>query len=129
MSNPIPSDEQTSGAGQGGRSHICVGSKITGDLEFPGLVEVFGRIDGQLTADVVVVGEQGEVEGSITARTIATKGKVKGEIAGGSVTLHCGSQMNGEITYQQLVVEAGAQVDGRIHRAKSGRLILGASLD
>jgi len=117
MSNPIPSDEQTGETGQGGRSHICSGSKITGDLNFPGLIEVLGRIDGQLTADAVVIGEQGEVEGIITARTIAIKGKVKGEITGESVTLHTGSQMSGEITYQQLVVEAGARVDGRIHRA------------
>lgn len=124
MSNPTPGDEQTSKAGQGGRSLLSAGSKVTGDLEFPGLVEVLGRIDGQVSADSVLIGEQGEVEGSITAKTIAIKGKVKGEITGGSVTLHTGAQMSGEITYQQLVVEAGAQVDGRIHRVKSGRLIL-----
>ena len=124
MLNPKPNDDQTSKTGQGGRSLLSAGSKITGDLEFPGLIEVLGRIDGQVSAESVVIGEQGEVEGSVTAKTIAIKGKVKGEITGVSVTLHTGSQMTGEITYQQLVVEAGAQVDGGIHKAKGGRLIL-----
>lgn len=119
MSNATPSDEQTSVTGQGGRSLLSADSKITGDLEFPGLVEVLGRVDGQVSADSVLIGEQGEVEGSITAKTIAIKGKVKGEITGGSVTLHTGAQVSGEITYQQLVVEAGAQVDGGIHKAKA----------
>jgi len=124
MSNPTLSNDQTSKTGQGARSLLSAGSKVTGDLEFPGLVEVLGRIDGQLTADSVLIGEQGEVEGSITAKTIAIRGKVKGEITGGSVTLHTGAQLSGEITYHQLVVEAGAQVDGGIHKAKNGRLLL-----
>jgi len=124
MSNPTPSNDQTSKSGQGARSLLSAGCKVTGDLEFPGLVEVLGRIDGQLSADSVLIGEQGEVEGSITAKTIAIRGRVKGEITGGSVTLHTGAQLSGEITYQQLVVEAGAQVDGGIHKAKNGRLLL-----
>jgi len=124
MTNPTSSDDQARETGQGGRSLLSADSKITGDLEFPGLVEVLGRIDGQVSADSVLIGEQGEVEGSITAKSIAIKGKVKGEIVGGFVTLHTGAKMSGEITYQQLVVESGAQVNGRIHKAKSGRLVL-----
>ncbi|UWQ90406.1 polymer-forming cytoskeletal protein [Rhodobacteraceae bacterium M382] len=120
MSNPTPSDAQSSKASQGARSLLSAGSKITGDLAFPGLVEVLGRIDGQLSADSVVIGEQGEVEGSIKAKTIAIKGKVNGEITGGSVTLHTGAHVSGEITYQQLVVETGAAVDGGIHKAETG---------
>ena len=124
MSNPTPSDDQASETSQGGRSLLSRHSKITGDLEFPGLVEVLGRIDGQVSADSVLIGEQGEVEGSITAKTVAIKGKVKGEITGESITLHTGAQVSGEITYQQLVVETGAQVDAGIHKAKGQRLIL-----
>jgi cytoskeletal protein CcmA (bactofilin family) len=119
MSNPTPSDEPTNKTGQGGRSLLSQHSKISGDLEFPGLVDVLGRIDGQVSADSVAIGELGEVEGSIKAKTIAIKGKVKGEIIGGSVTLHTGSQVSGEITYQQLVVEAGAEVGGSIHKEKA----------
>lgn len=93
-------------------------SKITGDLEFPGKVEVLGRVDGQIKADSALIGEHGEVEGSIKAKTVVIKGQVNGDISGKSVTLHTGSRVSGEITYNELVVEAGAQVDGTIHRAK-----------
>ena len=119
MSNPTPDDDRLNKTGQGGRSLLSAGSKITGELEFPGVVEVLGRIDGQVSADSVVIGEQGDVDGSITASSIAIKGKVRGEISGGSVTLYTGSEVSGEITYKQLVVESGAQVDGAVHKAKS----------
>lgn len=100
------------------RSLLSRNSRIKGELEFPGLIEVLGHIDGQLKAESVIVGEHGEIEGSIAAKTIVIKGSVKGDIVGASVTLHTGSRVAGEITYQQLVVEAGALVDGRIHKAK-----------
>ena len=87
-------------------------------------MEVLGRIDGQVSADSVLIGEQGEIEGRITTNTIARKGKVKGEITGGSAALHTGAQATGEITYQRLIVELGAQVDVGIQKVKSGRLIL-----
>lgn len=116
MPNSTSSD---STSGEASRSLLSRNSKITGDLEFPGLVEVLGRIDGQVSAESVLIGQHGEVEGSIKAKTVVIKGQVKGDIVGGSVTLHTGSRFKGEITYQQLIVEAGALVDGRIHKAKA----------
>lgn len=114
MSNEIPADTST---GEASRSLLSRNSKIKGELEFPGLVEVLGHIDGQVKADSVLVGEHGEIEGSIAAKTIVVKGQVKGDIIGETVTLHTGSRVKGEVTYQQLVVEAGAMVDGRIHKS------------
>ncbi|MFT4959062.1 MAG: cytoskeletal protein CcmA (bactofilin family) [Paracoccaceae bacterium] len=114
MSTDTPSESPSDNS----RSLLSRNSKITGDLEFPGQVEVLGRIDGQIKADSALIGEKGEVEGSIKAQTIVIKGRVNGDIIGKSVTLHTGSQVNGEITYHELVVEAGARVDGGIHRAK-----------
>lgn len=114
MSTDTPSETSS----ENSRSLLSQNSKITGDLEFPGKVEVLGRIDGQVKADSVLIGELGEIEGSIKAKTIVIKGRVKGDITGDSVTLHTGSRVKGEITYNQLIVEAGAKVDGQIHRAK-----------
>jgi cytoskeletal protein CcmA (bactofilin family) len=115
----MPTDSTDDVSSNSSRSLLSQGSKITGDLEFPGQVEVLGRVDGQIKADSALIGERGEVEGSINAKTIIIKGRVNGDITGTSVTLHTGSRVKGEITYNELVVEAGAQVDGGIHRAKS----------
>lgn len=114
MSTDSPSDTTNANS----RSLLSRNSKITGDLEFPGQVEVLGRIDGKVKADSALIGEHGEVEGSIKAKTVVIKGTVNGDISGDSVTLHTGSRVKGEITYTQLIVEAGAKVDGQIHRAK-----------
>ncbi len=97
-----------------GRSVLSPHSKITGDLEFPGLVEILGRIDGRVIADSVTIGEQGEIDGGISAKSIAINGRVKGEIAGDSVTLHSGARVSGTVIYRQLVIETGAQVEAQI---------------
>lgn len=112
LPDPSPSDDERNASG--GRSVLSPRSKITGDLEFPGLVEILGRIDGKVIADSVVIGEQGEIDGGISAKSIAIKGHVKGEIAGDSVTLHSGAKVDGTVSYQLLVIETGAVVEAQI---------------
>lgn len=114
----MSTDTKDDSSSNASASLLSQNSKVTGDLEFPGKVEVLGRVDGQIKADSAVIGEQGEIEGSIKAKTIVVKGRVSGDITGHSVTLHAGSRVKGEITYDELVVESGASVDGTIHRAK-----------
>ena len=115
----MSTDTQDDASSNTNSSLLSRNSKIIGDLEFPGKVEVLGRVEGQIKADSALIGEHGEIEGSIKAKTIVVKGKVNGDISGKSVTLHAGSQVKGEITYGELVVESGACVDGSIHRSKS----------
>lgn len=106
----------SSPAPTGGRSALCRGSRITGDLEFPGLVEVLGQIRGTIVAESIMVGESGETEGALTARSIAVRGRVKGDLAGDSVTLHTGARVSGTISYRTLVIESGAEVEARVKR-------------
>jgi cytoskeletal protein CcmA (bactofilin family) len=100
------------GAG-GGRSHLGAGSRITGELYFPGTVELPGHVKGRVEADSIVVEESGEVEGELHAAGIAIKGQFSGQIFAGKVRLHATARVTGEIAYESLSIESGAQVEGK----------------
>ncbi len=106
-------DENYPTAGAGGRSHLGAGSRITGELNFPGTVELPGYVKGRVEASAIVIEEAGEVEGELQAASIAIKGRFKGQVMGGKVTLHSGARVTGEITYESLSIESGAEVMGQ----------------
>lgn len=107
-------------AGAGERSHLGQGSAITGDLDFPGLIEILGKVTGNVSAGSIVLGETAEVEGSLTAANIAIKGRMQGRLFGGAINLHSGARFEGEITYTQLSIESGAEVAGKVRKAAQG---------
>ena len=106
-------DEKYPAAGTGGRSHLGAGSRITGELFFPGTVELPGFVKGRVEASAIVIEEAGEVEGELHAASIAIKGRFNGQVIGGKVRLHSSARVTGEITYESLSIESGAQVEGK----------------
>ena len=100
-------------AGSGGRSHLGAGSRIVGELSFPGTVELPGYVKGRVDAAAIVIEETGEVEGELHAANIAIKGRFKGQITGGTVQLHSSARMVGDITYDSLSIDSGAKLEGK----------------
>jgi len=94
-----------------GRSHFTAGSKLTGDLQVPGLVELLGHVDGKVSADAIMVEESGSISGELHAASIAIKGQFDGKIFGDVVNLHSSAKISGEILYETLSIESGAQVN------------------
>lgn len=105
-------DDKSHGVGSGGRSHLGEGSRIVGDLYFPGTVELPGYVKGRVDASTIVIETEGEVEGDLHAANVAIKGRFQGQITGGTVKLHSGAWVHGDITYENLSIENGAEVDG-----------------
>ncbi len=110
----------TSGAAAGGRSHLIAGSRLNGDLQVPGLVELLGHVDGKITADAIMIEESGSVVGELHAANVAIKGQFKGKVVGHTVTLHSSARVSGEILYETLSIESGARVDSTFSRKTSG---------
>jgi cytoskeletal protein CcmA (bactofilin family) len=100
-------------AGSDDRSVLGPGARITGELYFPGTVELLGYVKGRVQASTIVIEDAGEVEGDLRAASVAIKGRVNGQVIGGTVKLHTSAQVTGEITYESLSIESGAQVEGQ----------------
>src|SRR5262245_30754840 len=70
--------EPTPKAGMGS----CIGSgmSIVGNIECDGPTQVFGRIEGELHASDLLIGDGGQIEGTIIAQNVRVCGSVKGSI-------------------------------------------------
>ena len=100
-------------AESGGRSHLGAGSRIVGELSFPGTVELPGYVKGRVEAAAIVIEETGEVEGELHADNIAIKGRFNGQIIGGSVKLHASARVVGDISYESLSIDSGTELEGK----------------
>src|SRR5215813_2669862 len=71
----------------------CIGSGMTvhGDVECNGPAQIFGRIEGELRAPDLLIGEGAQVEGGVVARDVTVCGSVKGTIRAVRVKLKGGA--------------------------------------
>ena len=99
---------------------IAKGLKIVGTVTAEGLVEVNGRIDGELHCTSLVISRGAHVAGTIAAGRVVVDGNVEGPIQGGDVILKSKAHVVSDIHHQSLSIESGAFFDGRsIHAARA----------
>jgi len=93
--------EPTTKAGMGS----CIGSgmSIAGNIECSGPAQVFGRIEGELRASDLLIGDGAQVEGSVIAQDVTVCGRVKGTIRAVRVKLQDGGAVDGDIFHQSFV--------------------------
>lgn len=96
------------------RSTLSQGTNIKGHYVCEGILDFGGCIEGDLTADTLVIDHTGQVEGTIAARHLTIEGKVQGQIAAMNLTIKPTATVNAKISCQSLVIEFGADVSGTI---------------
>ncbi len=96
------------------RPVLVRGAEFHGLLVTHGEVRVDGRVRGEiLGADVLEIGESGEVEASIEADEVVVAGTFRGEIrARCRVELRATARVQGSIETPRLVLEEGSLLDG-----------------
>lgn len=92
---------------------------ITGDLKTDGEVQLDGRLDGNLTAGKVTIGENGALNGKIIATTVVIRGKVTGKIDATSIELAETANVQADLLQDNLIVANGAFLDGKCNRKTS----------
>jgi cytoskeletal protein CcmA (bactofilin family) len=95
-------------------SFIGSNSIFKGEIQTKGTLRVDGIIQGNITADCVIVGEKAHIKGDITAKVIIVGGRVDGNIkAKEMVEIKNKGQLYGEILTSRLMITEGAIFDGR----------------
>ncbi len=89
---------------------------ITGDIKTDGDIQIDGRLDGNLKAGNVTIGEQGAVNGKIIAQSLHVRGKVTGKVDSVSVELADTANVQADLTQDQLMIANGAFFDGKCTR-------------
>jgi cytoskeletal protein CcmA (bactofilin family) len=104
-----------------GGSLSCIGSgmSIVGDIECNGPAQVFGRIQGEVRASNLVIGEGAQVEGSVIAQDVTVCGSVKGTIRAVRVTLQRGGAVEGDIFHRSLSIDESSLFEGTSRRVEN----------
>ncbi len=89
---------------------------ITGEIVTDGDVQVEGRLDGNISATSLTIGEQGAVNGTIKAENLLIRGKVTGKINAGTVELAETANVTADIVQDHLSIANGAFFDGKCSR-------------
>ncbi len=93
---------------------LGAGSEFEGKLRFAGTVRIDGRFKGEiLSEDVLIVGEDAEIEGDITVGTAIVNGKIRGTLrARELVELHRPARLLGLLVTPSLLIERGVIFEG-----------------
>jgi len=89
---------------------------ITGDIKTDGDVQIDGRLDGNVHAGNITIGEQGAVNGKIVAKNCHIRGKVTGKVDANVVELAETANVQADLVQDQLMIANGAFFDGKCAR-------------
>ncbi|MGB4599144.1 MAG: polymer-forming cytoskeletal protein [Trichlorobacter sp.] len=93
---------------------IGTDSAVRGDLTSKGTVRVDGAVEGNITADCVIIGEKGLVTGDAMVRQLIVGGRIAGQIrAAEGVEIQRTGDVCGDISAARLTIADGGQFDGR----------------
>jgi len=100
-------------------SSIGSGMSITGNIVCDGPMQVHGRIEGELRATEVLIGDAAQVEGNIVAQELVVRGRVKGTIRAVRVKLQGNGTVEGDIFHRSLSIEENALFEGSSRRVEN----------
>ncbi len=93
---------------------------MQGTMNVPGLASVDGKLEGQLTADVIAI----QTNGSVDGKTIANHVKVAGSltdtaVANKTLLVESTGVIAGSVTYTEMEIKKGGSIRGSIYKTGS----------
>lgn len=91
------------------------GCQLEGKLQFEGTARIDGQFKGEIfTPDILIIGDEADVQGQIEADVVVISGKFTGEIfATNRVEIQAPAVVTGIIQTAVLQIEEGALFDGK----------------
>src|SRR5262252_4813141 len=114
-SGPEPTATKKSGRD----SCIGAGMSIVGKIECNGPAQVFGRIEGELRASDLLVGDGATIDGSVIAQNVTVCGRIKGTIRAVHVKLQNGGAVEGDIFHRSLSIDENSLFEGSSRRVEN----------
>jgi len=94
-------------------SLVGKGTKLSGRLQFHGVIRIEGEAEGEITGDEIMIAEGAIVAARINAAKVTIAGIVSGEIvARERLELLATARLRCTVSTPRLVLNEGAQFDG-----------------
>ena len=101
---------------------------IIGKIDCQGTLHIFGRIQGELRATNVLIGNGAQFDGNVIAEGVTIDGRVKGTINATRVNLQSNAVVAGDIFHRVLSIDENAQFEGLSRRVENPTDVATSSL-
>ena len=95
----------------GSKTIIGAGASFNGKIINARVIEINGKMNADLTADKVTIGEVGHFDGAIRADLVVVSGHYKGKMQAGSVWATATASISGKLHYETLQMDRGAALN------------------
>jgi cytoskeletal protein CcmA (bactofilin family) len=100
-------------------STLGPGMTIIGKIDCQGTLHIFGRIEGELRATNVLIGNGAQFDGNVIAQGVTIDGRLKGTIHATRVSLQSNAMVDGDIFHRVLSIDENAQFEGSSRRVEN----------
>ena len=100
-------------------STLGPGMSIIGKIDCQGTLHIYGRIEGELRATNVLIGNGAQFDGNVIAQGVTIDGRVKGSIHATRVNLQSNAVVDGDIFHRVLSIDEKAQFEGSSRRVEN----------
>ncbi len=106
-------------------SFLGTNTQVDGEISVKGTLRLDGRVNGNVNADWLVLGEGGFIKGEVKANGIIVGGQIEGNLIAKEVVdiKHKGS-ITGDISTTKLAVSEGGIIDGRVSMRREASNII-----
>lgn len=101
---------------------IAADVNLLGNLISEGVMDIDGRIEGNVRCKSLTIRKNGVIKGDVLADVVHIYGRVEGLIKARDVHLFASCHVEGTIMHESLTIEDGAFVDGQFKRADKSAL-------
>jgi cytoskeletal protein CcmA (bactofilin family) len=105
-------------------------TSFEGKMSFEGMARLDGKLEGEVSGDILVIGETATVDAHINVGSLIVDGKVSGKAsATGKIEIHSTGKLYGNIATPSLIIRKGgffqgaSTMDRAAERAKKNTLI------
>ena len=107
---------------KGNTSIIAKDLFIKGNIDCEGILEIEGRIEGDIHGNIVTLRETSSVVGNIYTKVVNLKGNFNGTVKSERINISGRANIKGTLEYSSLCVEDGAAIDGDLKRVNEVKL-------
>lgn len=104
-------------AARGSSSVIGADLTITGNIECTGELQIDGKVDGDIHAQRIIIGQGAHTTGNLVAEAVDVRGGVQGSIRGNAVAFQSSSHVEADVFHRSLTIEQGAFFEGKSRRS------------
>lgn len=99
-------------------SLIAADMNMLGNIITDGVLDIDGKIDGNVRAHTVNVRPNGKIRGDVIAEIVIVHGTIEGLIKAQSVTVYGDARIVGTVMHETITIEDGAYIDGKCKRTE-----------